>query len=214
MNIPYYDRCVNHALKLKGIAGDSFKDTTMRVYKREAINPKNLAKILSKDGIIIPTVNAALFSDNKHDMVATIVISINEKKNEVILYDPIADEEVASPFNEFEKAWITFNYSCTTAFRSDGHTYFPKLIDLNSITLPNGYEELREAIAENAHDTWASARQSEGWTYGPKRDDVKLETPDMVPYSDLPDSERQYDRVMAEDTLKLLIALGYNIVKA
>ena len=93
MNIPYYDRCVNHALKLKGIAGDSFKDTTMRVYKREAINPKNLAKILSKDGIIIPTVDAALFSDNKHDMVATIVISINEKKNEVILYITYQNEK-------------------------------------------------------------------------------------------------------------------------
>jgi hypothetical protein len=40
-----------------------------------------------------------------------------------------------------------------------------------------------------------------------------LETPDMVPYSQLPESEKQYDRVMADDTLKLLIALGYRIVK-
>lgn len=57
-------------------------------------------------------------------------------------------------------------------------------------------------------------RQSEGWTYGPKRDDEKLETPDMVPYAQLPESEKQYDRIMAEDTLKLLIALGYKITKA
>jgi hypothetical protein len=62
--------------------------------------------------------------------------------------------------------------------------------------------------------SYSRERQSEGWTLGPKRDDAKLETPDMVPYADLADSERQYDRVMAEDTLKLFMALGYKIVKA
>ena len=35
----------------------------------------------------------------------------------------------------------------------------------------------------------------------------------MVPYAQLPESEKQYDRIMAEDTLKLLIALGYEMVK-
>ena len=79
--------------------------------------------------------------------------------------------------------------------------------------MPDSFEELREAVAENAHDMWALERQSEGWTFGSKRDDSKLETPDMVPYSQLPESEKQYDRLMAEDTLKLLLALGYKIEK-
>jgi len=92
-------------------------------------------------------------------------------------------------------------------------TYNPKLIDLAHVDLPDFMDELCEAIAENAHDTWAWERQSEGWTYGPVRNDEKLETPDMIPYRDLPDSEKQYDRVMAFDTLRLLIALGYKIEK-
>ena len=40
-----------------------------------------------------------------------------------------------------------------------------------------------------------------------------LKAPDMVPYTQLPESEKQYDRIMAEDTLKLLTALGYKIEK-
>lgn len=100
---------------------------------------------------------------------------------------------------------------CTTAFPDDSETYYPKLRDLSQVELPEGYDELREAIAANAHDRWALERQSEGWTYGYKRDDSNLQTPDMVPYSQLPESEKKYDRIMAEDTLKFLISLGYKI---
>ena len=88
---------------------------------------------------------------------------------------------------------------CTTAFVNDG-TYTPKLLDLTYVELPDGLDELLEAMAENAHDMWARERQSEGWTYGPERNDQLLETPDMVPYARLAESEKQYDRIMAADT--------------
>lgn len=35
----------------------------------------------------------------------------------------------------------------------------------------------------------------------------------MAPYSHLSESEKQYDRIMGEDTLKLFSALGYKIEK-
>lgn len=213
MNTLYYNQCVKYALQMKGVAGDSFKDTTWRVFKREAINPKNLLSILKKDGMVIPTVKASLFQGAPDEAVSTVVVSVDSAAATIRLYVPQADEERDFSFASFDEAWSACNYACTTAFSSDGQTYYPKLIDLQHISLPSGYEELREAIAENAHDMWARERQSEGWSYGPKRDDAKLETPDMVPYSELPDSERQYDRVMAADTLKLFIALGYRIEK-
>lgn len=214
MKIPFFDQCVKYALQVKQIAGDSFKDTTMRVFQREATNPKNLTKMLSKEGIIIPTINGQLFGDTANEMVATFIVSVDESAGTVRLYVPESDEERDFTAEAFEGAWKKHNFACTTAFPADGKTYYPKLMDLSHIALPEGYEELREAIAENAHDMWARERQSEGWTLGPKRNDAKLETPDMVPYADLADSERQYDRVMAEDTLKLFMALGYKIVKA
>ena len=92
-------------------------------------------------------------------------------------------------------------------------TYNPKPIDLSDVVLDEDLSELREAIAENAHEIWAVERQSKGWTWGPKRDDEKKHNPCMVPYSDLPDSEKLYDREMAMQTIKLLKKLGYDLVK-
>ena len=74
-------------------------------------------------------------------------------------------------------------------------------------------EELQEAIAENAHDVWAEARINEGWTYGKERDDANLKHPDRVPYTALPESEKEYDRIMAFNTIKLVKKLGFDIVK-
>lgn len=73
--------------------------------------------------------------------------------------------------------------------------------------------ELREAIAENAHEVWAANRRAEGWTYGPERNDSLKQTPDMVPYSCLPESEKEYDREMAVKTIKLLKKLGYELIR-
>ncbi len=92
-------------------------------------------------------------------------------------------------------------------------TYIPKPIDLSDVKLTEDLDELREAIAENAHEIWAENRQAEGWTYGPKRDDQLKQTPDMVPYSQLPEGEKEYDRDMAMKTIKLLMKLGYDLIK-
>lgn len=46
-----------------------------------------------------------------------------------------------------------------------------------------------------------------------RRNDVLKETPCMVPYSDLPESEKEYDRNTAIETLKLIVKLGYKISK-
>lgn len=92
-------------------------------------------------------------------------------------------------------------------------TYNPKPIDLSDVELTEDLNELREAIAENAHDVWAVERQAQGWTYGEQRDDNKKETPCMVSYSQLPDSEKTFDRDMAMNTLKLVKKLGYDLVK-
>lgn len=90
-------------------------------------------------------------------------------------------------------------------------TYQPKPIDTSKLTLPSGLTELVERLAENNHDNWARQRIAEGWTYGPRRDDKAKTHPDLVPYSELPDSEKEYDRNSVMETLKAIIALGYRI---
>jgi ryanodine receptor 2 len=91
--------------------------------------------------------------------------------------------------------------------------YHPNPIDTSNIELSQDILDLAELIAENTHDVWASGRISQGWTYGEKRDDIKKETPCLVPYADLPESEKEYDRNTALETLRLMIKLGYKISK-
>lgn len=91
--------------------------------------------------------------------------------------------------------------------------YTPKPIDTEDTRLPRELEELTELLARNAHEVWARNRIREGWTWGPVRDDGKKTTPCLVPYEELPDSEKEYDRNTAMQTLKLVLKLGYRIEK-
>lgn len=91
--------------------------------------------------------------------------------------------------------------------------YKPKPVDTSGIKLPDELLALTEKIAENVHDIWAKGRISEGWTYGEARDDEKKTSPCLVPYEKLPESEKEYDRNTALETVKLIMALGYKIEK-
>lgn len=90
--------------------------------------------------------------------------------------------------------------------------YEPKPVDTSDVTLPEGLLALTERIAENVHDVWAAGRIAEGWTYGPEKNPDKKTTPLLIPYQDLPESEKDYDRNTALETIKLILKLGYRIV--
>lgn len=92
--------------------------------------------------------------------------------------------------------------------------YTPAPIDVSDVVLPESLLELTEAIAENTHEVWSQNRLSEGWTYGPRRDDAKRKHPDLIPYADLPEIEKQFDRDTALNAIKLIVKLGYRIEKA
>ena len=91
--------------------------------------------------------------------------------------------------------------------------YQPKPLDTSAVVLPANVVELTEYLAENTHEIWSAQRIADGWTYGPKRDDATKQNPCLVPYADLPESEKVYDRNTAMETLKAILALGYQITK-
>lgn len=92
-------------------------------------------------------------------------------------------------------------------------TYIPHPVNLDDVQLPPYLEDLQEAIAENVHEVWSAGRIKEGWTYGPERDDKLKKHPCLIPYSELSDSEKQYDRETAINSIKLVLKLGYDLVK-
>ena len=93
-------------------------------------------------------------------------------------------------------------------------SYEPQPIDTSDVSLTAEIKKLQELLAENAHDHWALQRMAEGWTYGPPRDDPGKRHPCLVPYKELPESEKEYDRSAAIETLKAILALGYRLEEA
>ena len=91
--------------------------------------------------------------------------------------------------------------------------YVPQPIDTSDVELPQELLDLTEQIAKNVHDVWAVGRIAEGWVYGEERNNERKTTPCLVPYEELPDSEKAYDRNTAVETIRLIKKLGYDLVK-
>ena len=91
--------------------------------------------------------------------------------------------------------------------------YRPEPVETAGIELDASIDPLIELLARNVHDLWAQERLAQGWTYGPARDDSRKQHPCLVPYEQLPESEKIYDRSVAVGTLKAIAALGYQVTR-
>lgn len=95
--------------------------------------------------------------------------------------------------------------------KMNNNDYTPSPVDISDVVLPKELDALVESIAKNVHDVWAQGRISDGWKYGKQRDDKNKLHPCLVPYEELPEGEKEYDRKTAVGTLKLIIKLGFKI---
>ena len=91
-------------------------------------------------------------------------------------------------------------------------SYQPLPTDTSAVRLSDSLRALTERLAENTHDVWARRKLADGWTYGPTADTAAKRHPDLVPYADLPEDKKAYDRDTALEAIKLILALGYVIV--
>ena len=91
--------------------------------------------------------------------------------------------------------------------------YNPRPVDTSKVKLSPDLLELAEKMAENVHDVWAKTRIDQGWTYGPERNDAEKKHPCLIPYDQLPEMEKVYDRNTSIETLKFIISNGFEIKK-
>ncbi len=89
--------------------------------------------------------------------------------------------------------------------------YIPQPIDTDGVKLPEELEELVEEMSKNVHEVWAETRFKQGWTYGEQRNDELKTHPCLIPYEDLPEEEKEYDRNTSISTLKMIMKLGFKI---
>ena len=90
--------------------------------------------------------------------------------------------------------------------------YIPQPIDTGDVRLPQELQGLAEEIAKNVHEVWAKGRMEEGWTFGNTRNDTLKQHPCLVPYEELTETEKEYDRNTSQETLKLIMKLGFQII--
>ena len=93
------------------------------------------------------------------------------------------------------------------------NNYIPQPIDTTAIKLPKELMNLAEEMAKNVHEVWSAGRMADGWMYGEVRDDAHKTHPCLVPYEELPESEKEYDRNTSIETLKFIVNAGYQIEK-
>ena len=89
--------------------------------------------------------------------------------------------------------------------------YEPKPIDTSDVRIPQELEPLMETLARNTHEVWAAGRIADGWSYGAVRDDAQKKHPCLIPYEELSEEEKDYDRATSLEALKLAVKLGYTI---
>lgn len=198
---------VGRLLELKGLLVERKYDASLA----------DLRQALEERKFVIAVIDPSALNDNTTDITDTtaayhaIYITNVDDDGEVTYLN--IDTCLEEPIDKetFLKAWKGSGFYMVAATDDEGG-YNPQPIDVGDIDLTEELEDLTEAIAENAHDIWARARMDEGWTYGLVRDDAQKKHPDLVPYSRLPESEKEYDRLMAMNTLRLVRRLGFDIV--
>lgn len=177
---------------------------------------EDIKQAIKKDNDVVVGVDREkLYAEevDLEDLTNHAVVVTHIENNIVTIFDPYEEPYISNiPLQDFLNAWKeSHNYMIQVLQSVD--EYEPHPIDVDSIPLDGDLEELQEAIAENAHDVWAEARIKDGWTYGNERNDVQKHNPDLVPYTALSEGEKEYDRIMAFKTIKLVKKLGYDIIK-
>lgn len=212
-------------LKEKGMPlyniGRLLEKNNLSVSRRYNSTIEDIKRLLEAGNQLIAILDNALLEEKDKDAEdkalpnhAVAISSLSTDTEEITLFNPSKEEELTTyKVTLFLQAWQQSNKYLVVVNTTDNFIYEPSPISLDDVILSDDLAELQEAIAENAHEIWAKARTDQGWTYGPERNDAKKETPDMIPYCKLPESEKLYDREMAMQTLKLVKKLGFEIRK-
>ena len=91
--------------------------------------------------------------------------------------------------------------------------YIPNIEDTKNIQIPEELKPLVEEMSKNVHEVWSAGRMKDGWTYGEERNDAEKKHPCLVPYEQLSEEEKEYDRNTSVETIKLILKLGFKITK-
>ena len=91
--------------------------------------------------------------------------------------------------------------------------YTPQPLDTSRVIVPDSVMEIADDLAKNVHEVWAQQRFAEGWNYGAEHNYDRREHPSLVPYEELPENEKVYDRNTALETIRYILYHGFEIIQ-
>ncbi|WP_077799420.1 RyR domain-containing protein [Streptomyces sp. JHA26] len=118
--------------------------------------------------------------------------------------------------------WSDLPEDLRNANRSQVISFGQKLAELDCVLMPRDGRaaslvlppEIVESLAEAEHRRWMDDRRAAGWTYAAVRDDVARHHPDLVPWSELADADREKDREVIRGMGAILADVGFDVVSA
>lgn len=69
-----------------------------------------------------------------------------------------------------------------------------------------------EHLARSEHRRWCAEREADGWRYGPAKDVAQKAHPCLVPYDELAEPQREYDRAQVRRLIGNLADLGFCVL--
>ena len=74
-------------------------------------------------------------------------------------------------------------------------------------------EDQVELLARREHERWCEERERDGWTLGPHKSTEHKVTPYLVPYEELSEEVREYDREPVRTMASLLRSAGFALCR-
>ncbi|XP_037397585.1 ryanodine receptor 3-like isoform X3 [Pygocentrus nattereri] len=87
----------------------------------------------------------------------------------------------------------------------------PRPISTTNISLPEKLEYISNKYAEHSHDKWSAEKVVLGWKYGDTIDEKAKTHPMLRSYKSLTEKEKDVYRFPVKESLKSMIAMGWNI---
>lgn len=70
-----------------------------------------------------------------------------------------------------------------------------------------------ERLAAEEHEQWCEERIADGWILGAEKDVERKITPDLIPYDELSEEKKRYDRDAVANLIPMLNSIGLKIFR-